>query len=633
MQRRRMSPQKLQSLLQAGLAHHRAGRLPEAELHYRQARAGAPKNFDALHLSGLAAYQLGRMAEAADWLGRAHRLNPQHAVCAMRHGLALIALRRLPEAEQLLRHAVAAKADLPEAWDNLAYCLKLQDRLAEAVGCHETAVKLKPDYAVGWYNFGLTLNLLGREADALRCHDRALAADPDYAMARYGRAQALHKAHRMREAVAAYGDFLKLKPQHHEARSYRLFALQNLEDVPRETLLAEHRAYGQAVGAEVPRSWPNAPDPARRLRVAIFSPDLRAHSCAYFLEPLLRHLDRTAFDLVLYHDHFREDAVSARLRSLASVWRNFIGVSAADVEAAIRADAPDVLVDLAGHTGMTNRLPLFARRLAPVQITYLGYPDTTGVPAMDYRFSDDAADPAGEADRFCTEELIRFSDCAWTYAAPADAPDVSPGPAAGGGGVVFGCFNNLSKVTDRTLRLWAGVLGAVPDARLLCKSSGLDEADGRARLEARLGAAGVPVGRVDLLGRTDDTRSHLALYGRVDIALDTTPYHGTTTTCEALWMGVPVVSRYGDRHAARVGASLLRAVGHPEWSVATDADYVSTAVRLASDRAQLAAVRAGLRAQVAASVLCDHAGQAQRFAGALRSVWARWCARQTARAA
>ena len=628
-----MSPQKVQSLLQAGLAHHRAGRLPEAELHYRQARAAAPKNFDALHLSGLVAYQLGRMNDAADWMGRAHRINPQHAVCAMRYGLALLGLRRLTDAERHLRLAIAAKADLPEAWDNLAYCLKLQDRLPEAVACHEAAVKLKPDYAVGWYNFGLTLNLLGREAEALRCHDRALAADPQYAMARYGRAQALHKAHRMAEAVEAYGEFLQLKPQHLEARSYRLFALQNLEGLAREALFAEHRAFGEAAGAEVPRRWPNTPEPARRLRVAIFSPDLRAHSCAYFLEPLLRHLDRSAFEVVLYHDHFREDAVSARLRGPAGLWRNFIGQSAADVEAAILADAPDILVDLAGHTGMSNRLPLFARRLAPVQITYLGYPDTTGVAAMDYRFSDDAADPVGEADRFCTERLVRFSTCAWTYAAPADAPDVSAGPAAAGGPVAFGCFNNLSKVTDGTLRLWAEVLRAVPDSRLVCKSSGLDGADGRARLQSRLAAAGVPADRVELLGRTDDTRSHLALYGRVDVALDTTPYHGTTTTCEALWMGVPVISRRGDRHASRVGASLLRAVGHPEWSVGSDADYVAAAVRLAADRAALGTLRAGLRARMAASVLCDHAGQAARFGAALRGCWERRCLQAAEKAA
>ncbi len=628
-----MSPQKLQSLLQAGLAHHRAGRLPEAEQQYRQARAGAPKNFDALHLSGLVAYQLGRMTDAADWLGRAQRLNPQHAVCAMRLALALVGLRRLPEAEQHLRRAVALKPDLPEAWDNLAYCLKVQDRLGEAVRCHEEAVKLKPDYAVGWYNFGLTLNLLGREAEALACHDRALAADPDYATARYGRAQALHKAHRMEEAVGAYGEFLQLRPQHHEARSYRLFALQNLDSVPRETLLAEHLAYGRAVGAAAPRDWRNPPDPGRRLRVAVYSPDLRSHSCAYFLEPLLQHLDRTEFDLVLYHDHFREDAVSARFRALAGVWRNFIGMTAADMEAAVLADAPDILVDLAGHTGMSNRLPLFARRLAPVQITYLGYPDTTGVPAMDYRFSDDTADPAGDADRFCTEALVRFSPCAWTYAPPADAPDVAPGPSAGGGPVVFGSFNNLSKVTAGTLALWARVLGAVPTARLVCKSSGLDEAGGRARLEARLAAAGLPVERVDLLGRTDDTRSHLALYGRMDVALDTAPYNGTTTTCEALWMGVPVVSRRGDRHAARVGASLLRAVGHPEWSVGSDDDYVQVAAALAADPVRLAAVRKDLRPRMAASLLCDHAGQSRRFAGALRACWERWCARSAARAA
>ena len=224
------------------------------------------------------------------------------------------------------------------------------------------------------------------------------------------------------EAIAEYGEFLARNPGHHEARSYRLFALHNLDEISREQLFAEHVAYGKAVGVAAPRQWRNVRDPERRLRVAILSPDLREHSCAYFLTPLLQHLDRNQFEVYLYHDHFREDATSARLRALAAVWRNFVGQPHPMVEKTIVQDAPDILIDLAGHTGMTNRLPLFAKRLAPVQITYLGYPNTTGVAAMDYRFTDAIADPEGEADRFATEKLVRFAPTAWVYSPPIDAP-------------------------------------------------------------------------------------------------------------------------------------------------------------------------------------------------------------------
>lgn len=622
-----MNPAKLQSLLQAAITHHRAGRLNEAENLYRQARVGAPKHFDVLHLSGLVAYQQGRMSDAVDLLGRAHALNRREPVCEMRLGLALLAAGRAAEGEAHLRQVVKQNPGYNEAWDNLAYCLKAQDKLVEALACHEKAVALKPSHAIGWYNYGTTLSLLGRYADALRCHDRALAAEPNYAMARFGRAQALHQADRIPEAVEDYRKYLALEPRNHEARSYLLFALHCLDGVSREELFAEHVAFDRALGVQpvAAAKLPNTPQPERRLRVAVLSPDLRVHSCAYFLEPLVRHLDRERFELYLYHDHFREDAMTERLRPLAAVWRNFVGQPPQTVEKAIRADAPDILIDLAGHTGMTNRLPLFAARLAPVQITYLGYPNTTGLAAMDYRFTDARADPEGDADRFATEKLVRFAPTAWAYAPPADAPTCEAAPREPGAPVTFGCFNTLSKITDGMLQTWARVLAAVPDSRLLLKGAGLDEAAVRERYAARFARLGLPLERVELLGRTIDTASHLAVYRRVDVALDTFPYHGTTTTCEALWMGVPVVTLAGDRHMSRVGVSLLHAAGHPEW-IAEGADaYVRIAVELAGDREKRAALRIGLREELGRGPLLDHAAQSARFGAALRACWVEWC--------
>lgn len=621
-----MTPAQLQTFLQQGVAHHRAGRLDEALACYTRVRAAAPRNFDAVHLSGVVALQQGRVEVAIDWLQRAVKMDARSAPARMRLGLALMSAGRAIEAEPHFRETVRLKSEGVEGWDNLAYCLKAQDRLREAIECHERATTLDPGHAVGWYNYGLTLSLHGRIAEALRCHDRALAADPDYARAHFGRAQALQQAHRLPEAIAAYGEFLRREPRHHEARSYRLFALNYLDGIPREQLFAEHVALGRAVGTIEPPEFSHDPAPGRRLRVAVLSPDLRAHSCAYFLEPLLAHLPREQFEIYLYHDHFRTDAVSARLQGLAAVWRNFVGQSAAVVERTIRADAPDILVDLAGHTGL-NRLPLFARHLAPVQITYLGYPNTTGLPAMGYRFTDAIADPPGEADALATEQLVRFAPTAWSYQPSAHAPEVGPLPclAAPDAPVTFGCFNNLAKVTDELLRVWARLLAAVPGSRLLLKGRGLGEEAVQERYRARFAAAGLPAERVELLERTDGLVEHLALYHRVDIALDTFPYHGTTTTCEALWMGCPVVTRQGDRHAARVGASLLHALGHSEW-VADDADgYVALAAALASDRSRLAALRAGLREEVRRSPLLDHAGQAERFGAALRQCWAAWC--------
>lgn len=621
------APQQLANRLNQALALHKAGRLDQAEQLYRQVRPLAPRMFEVWHLSGLLAYQQERMADAAELLRRALQLRPDAMTCELQLAMALVGLRRPMEAEKHLRRMVTAKPDFHEGWEGLAYCLKTQDKLPEAIACHERAVALNPKSAEGWYNFGLTLSLAGRSRDALACHDRALAANPKYVLGHFGRAQALHQLDRLREAIAEYGEFLAREPAHHEARSYRLFAIQNLAELSREEVFAEHVAYGRAVGGPTARKWPNSRDPERRLRLAILSPDLREHSCAYFLEPLLQHLDRARFELCLYHDHFREDALSSRLRSLAAVWRNFVGQPGPAVEKAVAVDAPDILIDLAGHTGMTTRLPLFARRMAPVQVTYLGYPNTTGVPAMDYRFTDAIADPEGDADRFATERLVRFAPTAWAYAAPREAPEVAPRPGcAGGAAMTFGCFNAPAKITDAALALWGRLLISVPGSRLLLKGQGLGDASVRAAFLERARQLGLPPERVELLERTPDTASHLRLYHRVDIALDTFPYNGTTTTCEALWMGVPVVALVGDRHMSRVGASLLTALGHGELLADRTEAYLAIAVALANDRDRLAALSAQLRPAMRQSPLLDHVGQAERFGAALRACWRTWCA-------
>ena len=624
-----MSPAQLQAQIQEALAHHRAGRLAEAARGYERALQAAPRQYDLLHLAGVAAYQQGRLPEAIDRLRRACQLRPAAGSYAMFLGLALLAAGRVREAEPPLRRAVQLEPALVEGWDNLAHCLKLQDRLPEALACHERSVALKPAHAAGWYAYGLTLSLCGRSAEALRCHERALAADPAHARAHFGRAQALQQCSRMREAVAAYDRFLAAEPGHAEAQGNRLFALNYLEDLPRERVFAEHAAYGRRLGGADP-AFPHDFTPDRRLRVAVLSPDLRTHSCAYFLEPILRHLDRADCEIVLYHDHFREDETSRRLRAHAAAWRNVVGLDNAALERAVRADRPDVLVDLAGHTGTGARMPLLARRLAPVQVSYLGYPNTTGVPGIGWRLTDAIADPPGDSEALATERLVRFAPCAWAYEPPADAPLPAARPE---GPVTFGCFNNPGKISEANLGWWARLLASVPDARLLLKGQGLGDPALREHWHARFLAAGLDVARVELVERTPDKEGHLALYRRVDVALDTFPYHGTTTTCEALWMGVPVVTLRGDRHAARVGASLLAAAHHPEWIAETPDEYGTIAAALAADAPGRARWRTGLRAELARAPLLDHAGQAQRFAAALRACWISACEERTGRLA
>jgi predicted O-linked N-acetylglucosamine transferase (SPINDLY family) len=631
-------------LLAHALAHHQAGRIPAAAALYAQARALAPKSFEAHHLGGAAAVQLGQLAEAEKLLARALALNERVAGTHMCLGLAHAALGRVIEAEKSLRRSLELDAKNHEAWAHLASLLVAAGQLDDAGAAYERASHLKPDFAQALTGLGSVRQLCGRHAEAIALHTRALALEPSHPKARLARAQACQSLHRLDEALADLAAQLARQPDDLEARSHRLMLLNYSADMTREKLFSEHRAFGEAAAAEALKNrgrrsvaadpkFPGTPqftaDAAAaerrppsvagiacpKIRVAFLSPDLRAHSVAFFLEPLLRHLDRTRFEVFLYHDHFITDAASARLRALAHGWRNFIGQTNEAVAARIHADAPDILVDLAGHTGL-NRLPLFARRLAPTQVAYLGYPATTGLAEMDFRFTDALVDPLGEADAFHTEKLIRFAPTAWAYSPPSE---ILPPGRAGGADLTFGSFNNFSKVNDTTLRLWAKILRETPGSRLLLKSFGLDPA----ALRPRLIAAGLDPARVEWLAPTATTAAHLALYARVDIALDPFPYHGTTTTCEALWMGVPVVTLAGDRHAARVGVSLLTAAGHPEL-IAHDADdYVRLASALAGDSPRLAALHTGLRRDLENSPLLDHRAQASRFGDALLACWER----------
>lgn len=607
--------------LNEAIAHHNAGRFARAEAIYQQLAPLAPRSAVLHEKWGQLAERQGRPEEAIRHYTEAWRIDERAVPAATRLAMALTACGRAADAEKMLRRVIALAPDSAVLWNLLAYALKVQGRLPDAVACHERAVTIDPGHVAAWTDYGLTLGALTRNAEALAKLERALQVNPGFAAAHYARAQVLHKLYRLDEAVAEYDWVIRAVPQHLEARSYRLFALQNLPRVTREQLFAEHCAYGRAVG-EGPALLPGYDrSPDRRLRLAIHSPDLRMHSCAYFLEPLIKHLDRRQFEPYLYHDHFRSDAVTARLRTYAACWRNFVAQSPASFERAVRADRPDILIDLTGHVGNVIRLPVFARRLAPVQITYLGYPDTTGVPAMDYRFTDAVADPPGEADRFATETLVRFAPVAWAYLPPEEAPPVAPLPAAAGAPVTFGCFNSAVKFTDDLFAAWARLLAAVAGSRLLLKGREFENPAVRAGLFDRMRAQGLPVSRVELLPPAASTAAHLHCYGRVDIALDTFPYNGTTTTCEALWMGRPVVTIRGDRHAARVGTSLLSAIGHPEW-IADDIDsYVRLASELAADRPTLAAASGGLRGAMQRSALLDHPAQAARFAAALRQCW------------
>jgi predicted O-linked N-acetylglucosamine transferase (SPINDLY family) len=432
------------------------------------------------------------------------------------------------------------------------------------------------------------------------------------------------RLYKTEESLDLHNSILWMEPGNARILSARNMLLNYLSGQDRQAVFEAHKEFGTHFPTDEFQVFFNPPEPGKKLRVGFVSPDLRHHSVSFFLKPILANLDPERVQTVLYHGHHTEDATSAELRSLAGKWTNLNGIDDNLAAEIIRKDAPDILIDLAGHSAM-NRLPLFAKNLAPVQMTYLGYPNTTGLPAIGYRLVDATTDPAGEADSFATEKLLRFSPCAWAYEPPKDAP--APSMPEASAPITFGSFNNFLKVSTDTLSAWAQLLRRVPGSRLLIKSPYLEDSEVLASVSEKLTAAGIATDRVELLGFFDNPNDHLATYSRVDVALDTFPYNGTTTTCEALWMGVPVVSLIGDRHASRVGLSLLFAVGHADWATENTEAYIEKAIELAHDRLKREALRQTLRQNVSQSSLLNHADQAKRFEAALRQAWGEWCRR------
>ena len=609
------------------LQHHQAGRLPEAEAGYRQVLALQPGHGDACNNLAVALRQQGRLVEAVEAYQRVLALKPDFADALYNLAIALTSLGRLDEAATAYLKCLTLRPDHGSAHSNLGVVLASLGRLESAVAAYYRAIALNAGHAEAYINLGGALERLGRLEEARDVLTRVLALDPTRPEIHGNLGNVLKSQGRLSEAVDAYRRALALRPDYFEVHCNLLFCLNYRPDLSPAEIGRAHRDWADRYAQPLRRPAPDRPrEPDRRLRVGYVSPDLKTHSVAYFFEPVLAAHDHGAVEVFCYADVTEPDAVTARLRGLADQWRPIVGLDDEALAGQVRADGIDILVDLTGHTGR-NRLLAFARKPAPVQVTWLGYPNTTGLTAIDWRITDAIADPEG-ADALHSERLARLPTGFLCYAAPADAPEPEPLPAVAGGAdapITFGSFNNLTKVTPEVVRLWSAVLARVPGSRLIVKSTPLADAATCRRYADLFAAEGVDPARFDLLARLPSVNGHLGLYQRIDIALDTFPYTGTTTTCEALWMGVPVVTLLGDRHAARVSASLLARIGLVEMIARDEAGFVAIAAGLAADRPRLAALRASLRERMRHSPLCDAPGFTRILESAYRQMWQIHC--------
>jgi protein O-GlcNAc transferase len=617
-------PRHVAALCNLGVLLRATGRAGDAVACYRRAIAASPDHAPAYENMGNALIELADFAAAEAAFLKATKLAPRSAEAFLGLGTARHRQGRLDEAAAEYERALALKPGHPQALLNSAAILQTVGKLPAAAVIYRQLIAAHPRFAMAYCNLGAVLEPMGELGEAETVLRTAMALQPGYAAAMMNLGTVLQVGGDVAAAIAVLRQALAIAPEP-RIHSNLLMYLNYRPDIADAAIAEEHREWDRLYARPLapPAPIPSDPDPARRLRIGYVSADFRTHSVSYFLEPLLAHRDRAESEIVLYSDVAVPDATTERLASLADRLVPILGRSDESVAALVRDDGIDILVDLAGHSG-ANRLMLFALKPAPVQVSWLGYPNTTGLMAMDFRITDAIADPPG-SEVLHSETLIRLANGFLCYQPPSDAPAVAPLPAATAGHITFGSFNNLAKVTPEVVRCWSAILLAVPGSRLVLKSHTLADAGVAQRYTALFAAADVAADRLDLLPRITATDGHLAAYHRIDIALDPFPYNGTTTSCEALWMGVPVVTLAGSRHAGRVGASLLSRLGLGALIAADEASYVATAARLAGDRPALATLRDGLRERMRQSPLCDAAGFAREMAVAFRRMWQSRC--------
>ena len=546
----------------------------------------------------------------------------------IRLGRAALAAGHVAAATAHYRDALLLDANNPDHHAALAYVLTEQGRHEEAWPHLDEAMRLNPEDPDIHFQRGNFQMDVGELSNARRCYGAALALRPDYAEVHSNLGHALVREGLMAEAIASFESALKSDPGHLPAHSNLLWALSFQLDGMGERYLREARGYGEKVLALARpyRDWISKPGQAGShevLRVGLVSGDFRQHPVGVFLEGVLKRLNPENVELAAYSMNPQDDPLTETIKGHFSAWTPIMQMSDEETASKIHADGIDILIDLAGHSAY-NRLPVFAWKPAPLQVTWLGYLASTGVPGMDYLLADPVSVPDHERGQF-TEQVWHLPHTFNCYTPPAEHPKlaVAAPPALCNGYVTFGCFQRLNKLSDTTLALWGRVLNALPQARLYLRNEGMNSEAARGRLLKRMADVEIAPARVTFGGRIHEREDYLSTYADVDIVLDTFPYPGTTTTCEALWMGVPTVTLARGGMLGRIGASLLTCAGLAEWVAWSEDDYVALALRQGSDIERLARLRTGLRQQVAATALFDAGRFAPQLEEALLAMWKR----------
>ncbi len=609
------------------LQHYQAGRLSEAEALYQQILQTQPETAGAYHGLGLLASQAKNCPLAIELFQKAIQLQPNIADYYQSLGSILAEQSNFAGAVTCYEKAIALNPNNALTYYKLGWAFKSQNKHAQAVLCFRRVIALDPNIAEAYNGLGNALRFLGKIEEAIANYQKTLELEPQHEMAHNNIACALQDKGLFDQAIPHFREALHINPNYQEAYSNLLFALNYVEEDPHR-LFAEHQGYHQQLALPLMpifENYPNSCQNNRKLKIGYVSRDFKKHSVAYFIEPILAHHNHKQFEITCYYDDIVIDDTTQRLQAHADHWKFSANLSHANLAELIKTDQIDILIDLGGHAG--DRLLTFAQRAAPVQITYLGYPTSSGLTAIDYRLSDHHVDPQGETEIFNSEKLLRMPHSYFCYQPYWQSPPVTPLPALETGILTLGCFNNHTKVTAQLLDLWAEIIKKIPNSRLLLKSSTqhFNDPEIVKWVSEKLFSRGLTPEQIHILPSTRTTEEHLKYYQQIDIALDTYPYNGATTTCEALWMGIPVISWSGKTHASRMGLSLLNTVGLGHLVAKSAEEYLNIVINLTSDLNQLQDLRKNLRSQVSASPLTQAAQFTAHLETLYQNIWETWC--------
>jgi protein O-GlcNAc transferase len=653
-----MTQLTIQQAFDLALQHHQAGRLHDAEQLYRQILAHEPEHVDAIQNLGIIAQQVGRIDMAVELIRRVIVLRPNYAEAHSNLGNALKDLGRFDEAIVACRRAIALRPDLAEAYNNLGIALAGKGQLDEAIAACRRAIALRPgipeahnnlgialagkgqfaaavdayrealllrsSYAEAHSNLGNVLREQGKLDEAIAAYGHAITLRPDSAEVHNNRGIALTDQGRLDEAIESYRRTLQLKPDHSEAHSNLILAMLYRSGDQAAAILAENRAWSEQHAAPLAdkiKSPGNDRSSQRSLRIGYVSADFRRHPVGYFLRPLLRHHDRVNFQIHAYSNFRGGDDQTDRLKEHCDSWHEIVDLSDDEAAELIRRDAIDILVDLSAHT-RGNRLLVFARKPAPIQVNYLAYPATTGLETIDYRLTDPFFDPPERNAANYTEKSIRLPRSYWCYEPPIAGLEIAPPPAAEAGFITFGSLNSFCKITPAVLQTWSNILLAAPDSRLLLHALPGSHRD---RVRDKFAEHGIKPDRVDFIGWLS-LSEYMGQYRKIDVALDSFPYAGGMTTCHALWMGVPVITLAGPTAIGRGGVSILSNIGVEDLIANSPRDYARLAVAQANDQPRMGNFRSTIRERMSRSPLMDGKQLAAGVENAYCEMWRAWCA-------